>query len=351
MDLSQRLSLSYYKNIATLNKDHHVYLVQHQSSNKIFVKKILFLYDLSVFINLKNNPIMGIPKIIELFETDNSLIIIEEYINGETLDNKINNNSLTHKDIISYTKELCRTLDQLHKLDPPLIHRDIKPSNIIITISGNAVLLDFNAAKNYDESKSSDTVLIGTKGYAAPEQYGFGSSSPKTDIYALGILIKEMTASINDTNIILKNIISKSTQLDPANRYHSVSQIYDLISKKKFSYDKKLKKLIPPGFRRKNLFHMILGILGYLLIILLSFSLKIESLSGFPLFIERLLFLSFAFSIISVFFNFLNIQDLLPLCKNTKRLLRYLGIFLLISTLFSAYIILFALTEFIFLII
>ena len=87
---------------------------------------------------------------------------------------------------------LCNILEALHSMTPPIIHRDIKPSNIIITSYNYAMLLDFNAAKQFSGQNESDTVLIGTPGYAAPEQYGFGSSSPKTDIYSLGIVLREM---------------------------------------------------------------------------------------------------------------------------------------------------------------
>ena len=79
---------------------------------------------------------------------------------------------------------------------PAIIHRDIKPSNIIITAYNRAVLLDFNAAKYYSCQSTEDTVLLGTQGYASPEQYGFGSSSPQTDIYSMGILFRELLNSI-----------------------------------------------------------------------------------------------------------------------------------------------------------
>lgn len=88
--------------------------------------------------------------------------------------------------------ELCEILEKLHSANPPIVHRDIKPSNIIITNYDHVILLDFNAAKYFTDPNTSDTILLGTKGYAAPEQYGFGSSTPQTDIYAVGILLKEL---------------------------------------------------------------------------------------------------------------------------------------------------------------
>lgn len=92
--------------------------------------------------------------------------------------------------------DLCEILEKLHSVTPPIVHRDTKPSNIIITNYEHVVLLDFNAAKYFADTDTADTILLGTKGYAAPEQYGFGSSTPQTDIYALGILLKELVKSL-----------------------------------------------------------------------------------------------------------------------------------------------------------
>lgn len=77
----------------------------------------------------------------------------------------------------------------MHSYYLPIIHRDIKPSNVIVTNDGIVKLLDMNAAKYYKGNAEEDTHLIGTVGYAAPEQYGFGESSVQTDIYALGVLL------------------------------------------------------------------------------------------------------------------------------------------------------------------
>lgn len=126
---------------------------------------------------------------------------------------------------------LCNILEALHSMTPPIIHRDIKPSNIIITSYNYAMLLDFNAAKQFSGQNESDTVLIGTPGYAAPEQYGFGSSSPKTDIYSLGIVLREMLGSITPVPDIapilhrLNLIAERCTQMTPAARYQSVVEL------------------------------------------------------------------------------------------------------------------------------
>ena len=252
MNLSQRLSNSFYQVVAAINEPHKVYLVQHRDSGRFYVKKILDVYSADVYKDLvkkildvysadvykdlQAHPIPGIPRIMDSWEEDGRLVIIEEFISGVTLRDLIERTSsltisqggyeqapgeysaaahadstrneyitavapagmdpcelLTVERIGHYMAGLCEILERLHAHNPPLIHRDLKPSNIIITSCGNVMLLDFNAARFYsgEPGRESDTRLLGTKGYAAPEQYGFGESSPQTDIYSIGRILQE----------------------------------------------------------------------------------------------------------------------------------------------------------------
>lgn len=162
--------MSDYKIISALNEEHKVYLVQSALSDKVYVQKILDVYNIHVYEYLYRNPVAGIPRLINYYEDNNQLIVIEEYISGTSLQKKIDNSDLSVSDIRSYMIMLCNILEALHSMTPPIIHRDIKPSNIIITSYNYAMLLDFNAAKQFSGQHESDTVLIGTPGYAAPEQ-------------------------------------------------------------------------------------------------------------------------------------------------------------------------------------
>lgn len=228
--------MSDYKIISALNEEHKVYLVQSALSGNIYVQKILDVYNIRVYEYLYRNPVAGIPRIINYYEDGNQLVVIEEYISGTSLQEKIDNSDLSVSDIRSYMIMLCNILEALHSMTPPIIHRDIKPSNIIITSYNYAMLLDFNAAKQFSGQHESDTVLIGTPGYAAPEQYGFGSSSPKTDIYSLGIVLREMLGSITPVPDIapilhrLNLIAERCTQMTPAARYQSVAELKNAVS-------------------------------------------------------------------------------------------------------------------------
>ncbi len=167
MDYSKRLAISYYKVIATLNEPHKVFLVQHQLTKKIYIKKVLNVYNKDIFQVLSQSPVSGTPQIIDLYEEENQLTVIESFVSGCSLQEKIDASDLSMNYIYQYMMELCNILEKLHSFQPPIIHRDIKPSNIIITEHNHVVLLDFNAAKYFTDSNSNDTVLLGTQGYAA----------------------------------------------------------------------------------------------------------------------------------------------------------------------------------------
>lgn len=338
MDYSEKLALSYYKNIATINEAHKIFLVQHQDTHKIFVKKILTVYNINIYRTLLEYPICGIPKIVDYYESDNQLTLIENYVSGQSLEEIMSTYSLDLETILHYFLELCSILRKLHSMQPPIVHRDIKPSNIIITEHNHVVLIDFNAAKFFSDSSTTDTVLLGTKGYAAPEQYGFGTSSPKTDIYAFGILLKELTSSLPNVPINIMKIIDKCTQIDPSERYNTVDELeyalrninqtqqtyqpYQPAIKLPLSYN----ELLLPGFRTHTPWKMLVAIPSYILIFWLSLSVNVENTYGLALWITRLIMLFMFLSIVFGTFNYLNIHDYFPLCKSKHRIKRYLGI-------------------------
>lgn len=357
-----------YKIISTLNEEHKVYLVQSEFTKQVYVQKILDVYNIHVYEHLYQNPIAGIPRIIDFYEQDNTLVVIEEYISGTSLQEKIDHSDLFISDIQDYMLMLCNILESLHAMKPPIIHRDIKPSNIIITSYNYAVLLDFNAAKQFSSEAPSDTVLLGTPGYAAPEQYGFGSSSPLTDIYSLGIVLKEMMESLSSANSSFINvyqlIINRCTQLSPAARYQSIAALKKAIlemtdkkpvlpytehkrsimssklSEKALSVDKS--RFLPPGFRSMTPWKMVLSSMVYLFMIFICSSVEVENTYGALLWLNRIfMFLVFMFPVFCGF-NYLNIQNIFPLCKSKQPIIHYLGIVLLdIAGMFLLMILLF----------
>ncbi|MCQ2536171.1 MAG: serine/threonine protein kinase [Lachnospiraceae bacterium] len=347
MDINRKLAISYYKTIATINEPHGIFLVQHQETQKIFIKKVLDVYNIDIYKCLYDSPILGTPQIIDYYEEDGQLTIIEEFISGCSLQEKILSKKLSIEDIHSYMCDLCDVLGQLHSMNPAVVHRDIKPSNVIITNYNRAILLDFNAAKYFSPSSTEDTVLLGTQGYAAPEQYGFGSSTPQTDIYSLGIMLKEMVDSTNDGSFPKYNsIITKCTQIDPAERYKNIKDLKSALLSKfetipNINTPTEQASFLPPGFRSKRPWKMLVASAYYIFICWLCLTLQVKNVSGLALWFERVFLLAMFLSIPVSYFNYRNIQKLMPICKSTNRFVHYLGITILdITIIFILFIIL-----------
>ena len=337
MSIQDELTLSYYKEIAYLSEEHHVAYVQHVQTKRIFLKKTLDVYNLRVYTHLKEHPVPGIPRIYELAEQDNTLTVIEDYISGQSLEAILEKRGALPEDaVIKYTSQICETLSRLHSMDPPVIHRDIKPTNIIITSSDDAVLIDLNAAK-YATDKDKDTTLLGTQGYAAPEQYGFGSSTPQTDIFAVGVLMNTMlNGSYTPQPVSGKysSIIRKCTELTPANRYNSIDDLAkalgyhtDHAAESRNLLSKVNMKYIPPGFRSGNTLYMLIAAAYYIFIIWLCHDMQFQTGgTGAPLYIQRIGFFAILLSIPLNSLNFMDIHSRLPLCNSDNPAKRILGI-------------------------
>lgn len=222
------LELSMYNEESFINGRSDIILVREIRTKKLYVKKILSNYNSGVYRYLKKYPVMNIPKIKGIYDGTNKLIVIEEYIDGSTLLDILNEKPLEINQAVVYMKEICNIVIQLHSLDKPIIHRDIKPSNIIITPDKHVYLIDLNVAKWYQEDEIEDTILLGTKHYAAPEQLGYGlfASSIKSDVYALGVLLNVMVTGKypkeEKAPEEVWNIVEKCICLEPDKRLSDV---------------------------------------------------------------------------------------------------------------------------------
>lgn len=188
------LELSLYQEEGQIGDREDVIIVRNSEDGKRYVKKLLTIYDKSVYDYLKDHPVEHMPKIRALYESDNCLIVIEEYIEGQVLADIIDKGPLKEKTAFEIARYVCAILKELQSLPTPVIHRDIKPANIIISKSNEVYLLDMNVAKWYDPDETDDTRYMGTTNFAAPEQAGFGlsASSGKTDVYGVGMLLNVM---------------------------------------------------------------------------------------------------------------------------------------------------------------
>ncbi|MCM1187450.1 MAG: serine/threonine protein kinase [Lachnoclostridium sp.] len=149
---------------------------------------------------------------------EDSTVVMEEYIEGKLPDVL----DLSKEQFLNVVKSLCSVLEFIH--GKGIIHRDIKPSNIILTEDEHVYLIDFDAARMPKEEVEKDTKLLGTRGFAPPEQYGFAQTDERTDIYALGVTLNQIMGEKNQSPRY-KKIIRKCMNLDPDKRYQSVKQV------------------------------------------------------------------------------------------------------------------------------
>jgi len=173
----------------------------------------------------------GLPRFFEQYQNEQMLCVVREYIEGEPLSDYAGEQRLTTRQILSICRQLCDILSVLHGRTPPIIHRDIKPENIIVKPDGAIVLIDFDISRSFKKDAVSDTVFFGTKGYAPPEQYGFGQTDRRTDIYAFGVLLRWLvTGSARDNANVtidarLQRVIDRCTAFAPDDRYTDIDQV------------------------------------------------------------------------------------------------------------------------------
>ena len=203
------------------NSKGEVYLAQVKETGEFVIIKRVNLTGLPYKKLRKNfNPLFA--KILLCAEDANDTVIVEEFIQGETLIERLEReNFFSEDEALNILLQLCDGLKFLHELG--IVHRDIKPSNLILQAGGIVRLIDFDAARIVKANKSEDTNALGTKGYAPPEQYGYGQTDARSDIYSLGVTMQQLLGK--NYHGRFKNILSKCTEIDPKNRWQSVDEL------------------------------------------------------------------------------------------------------------------------------
>lgn len=211
----------------------------------------------------------SLPRIVDIIDAGNVIYVVMDYIEGEPLSKVLDKEGAQPQElVIEWAKELCGVLQYLHTREPAIIYRDMKPANVMLKPDGSLKLIDFGIAREYKVGNAEDTTSLGTRGYAAPEQFGGkGQTDARTDIYCLGVTLYHLVTGKNPCeppyelypirhwNPSLSSgfeyIIQKCTQVDPINRYQSCAELlYDLehYNQKDIDYkieqQKKLKKFI-----------------------------------------------------------------------------------------------------------
>lgn len=321
------MSLDVYTKIKTFKEtpQKKIYLVQNEIDGLLYVQRILKYCNIEIYEMLKNIESPYLPSIYEIIEIDGEVNIIEEYINAPTLEQFIVNKEIKEDDIYTILEHICDAVMILHNYD--IIHRDIKPENIFYD-KKQVVLFDFDISRRYQVSQTKDTTVLGSVGYAAPEQFGFQQTDARTDIYAIGKLMNDLYMSVLPMNDLyeetIKSIITKATHIDPDRRYQTVDEIKnELKNIKKDSW-----KL--PGFRSGRLSYEIGACIGYGFLIACIIFAEIENVKPWSIQDIGYKFLYFGiFSIVIAFCsNYRNINNYSLFHKSQYKLLRWLGILL-----------------------
>lgn len=345
MTLEEKYELSCYEEVSRLHESKDIWLVRHNETEIFYVKKRIELYNKAVYLRLMQGKFENIPQIIMCVEEEDKLIVIEEYIHGASLEKMLEKDGpFSEQRVLQIVLSLCDILEKLHMSSPPLIHRDIKPSNIMLSSDGIVKLIDFNAAKEFKYDHEEDTRLMGTKKFAAPEQYGFGQSDPRTDIYALGVTMHFLlTGDFPKENECLGfagNIIKKCVALDKNERYQTVGALKEDLQKlEQINVQKHLRKreskniftmplyaknrVFPIGFRSGMLWKMIVAIYGYAIVFWLCWNLNVwdangMAMKGYPLWANRIAIFIIFLGAIYFFGNYCGIRYQLPLMKKNR---------------------------------
>lgn len=180
----------------------------------------------SAYEELYNINAQNLPLIYDVINLDDGQIVLEEFIEGVTVSEVMESGKYHYLGTRKVILAVCHALSVLH--DRNLVHRDIKPENVMIGKDSRVVLIDFNAARKISTA-GKDTVIMGTVGYASPEQLGVAQSDARTDIYAVGVLLNVMITGKHPSEKLAKGkagrIVRKCTSVNPDERYQSAEKL------------------------------------------------------------------------------------------------------------------------------
>ena len=206
-----------------------VQLLRHKGSGQRFVLR-RFRGNAEVYRQLLRCTCKNLPEIFETASREEEQLVLEEYIQGDTLDFLLKGALFTPGETRQIVTQVCTALWVLHSLGA--VHRDVKPENIILRGS-EAVLIDFDAARLYKPEETGDTQVLGTTGFAAPEQYGLSQTDRRADIYAVGILMNVMLTGEHPSRRLasdrLGRVVERCTQVSPDKRYPDVIKLMEAL--------------------------------------------------------------------------------------------------------------------------
>ena len=173
----------------------------------------------------------NLPEVYDALQLSDGQIVLEEFVEGVTVAQVLESGLYTWHGAKMVLQGVGTAVETLHGLG--LVHRDIKPENVMIATDGTVKLLDLNATRQIHPDKTVDTQILGTIGYASPEQLGIAQTDARTDIYALGVLLNVMLTGEHPSKTLARGragkIVLRCTQIAPHSRYQTVRQLLEAL--------------------------------------------------------------------------------------------------------------------------
>lgn len=207
--------------------------------------------EMEIMKKMADRKLSGIPKAYRIFEENGEVYLVREYIEGMSLAQMVlQKGGISEAEICRISRKICQTAEQFQNPDEPMIHRDIKPENIVVTPGSEVVFIDFGTMRSYKKDGSRDTFVVGTRGTAAPEQYGYTQTDQRTDVYAIGQTMLYMVSESYEKNQLsecavsrrMKKIIEKACSFEPDKRYGDAAQLRRAVEKCQANNRKKVYK-------------------------------------------------------------------------------------------------------------
>lgn len=196
--------------------------------------------EMEILQKLTEMGLTGIPKAYRIFEENGGVYFLREYIEGTPLSQMVmQKGGIQKRELCKISLKICQAVENFQKLEDPMIHRDIKPENIVVTPTGETVFIDFGTMRSYKKDSQRDTFVVGTRGTAAPEQYGYRQTDQRTDVYAIGQTMLYMVTESYELDQLseckisrkLKKIIEKACSFEPDKRYADAAELRKAIEK------------------------------------------------------------------------------------------------------------------------
>lgn len=224
----------HYQFVRVLKKeeDKELLLYRHKNTGQpIVVKKMRGM--IPVYERLVSIRHPALTEVLEAVCEEEKTLVVEEYVDGITVADLLETSRLSLDEVCKICVQVCDGLYALHMNN--VIHRDIKPENIFVLSDGTVKIADYDAARMHKDFEGKDTRILGTVGYAAPEQYGEGQTDERSDIYALGILMNVMLTGKHPSKDTAKgkigSIIERSIMVNPKKRYRDILEVKEQLKK------------------------------------------------------------------------------------------------------------------------